>query len=166
MTLRRAFYSVLFPAAVVLPAWLLVGSTIFGGGGWETLGVMLGSIVLFLVMGAISGVIYARASVRQSKAVSWLDAAIQTALYASVIALGFNTAASTALLVALIIIAIAGFWVSAWQLFTETRRRVRDVFAAYENPQTQAPGFAGPSPLGARNDGEYIVIETSRDARS
>jgi hypothetical protein len=156
----------MFPAAVVLPAWLLVGSTIFGGGGWQTFGVMLGSIVLFLVMGAISGVIYARASVRQSKSVSWLDAAIQTALYASVIALGFNTAASTALLVALIVVAIGGFWLSVWQLFTDTRRRMRDVFASFEAPATQTPSFAGPSALGARNDGEYIVIETSRDARS
>jgi lysylphosphatidylglycerol synthetase-like protein (DUF2156 family) len=165
--IRRAFYSVLFPAAVLLPAWMLVGSAIFGGGGWQTLGVMLGSIVLFVAMAAISAIIYARPGLRASKAVSWIDAAVLTVIYASAIGLGFDTDASTAFLVALIVGAIAGFWAAVWQFFTEARRRVNEAFASFESARASANPTPGMPrvPAGARNDGEYIVIETSRDPR-
>ena len=171
--IRRAFYSVLFPAAVLLPAWMLVGSAIFGGGGWQTLGVMLGSIVLFVAMAAISAIIYARPGLRASKAVSWIDVAVLTVIYASAIGLGFDSGASTAFLVALIIGAIGGFWAAVWQFFTEARKRVNEAFASFESAQASASASASANPTpgmprvpaGARNDGEYIVIETSRDPR-
>ncbi|CAD5995470.1 hypothetical protein [Agreia sp. COWG] len=167
MIIRRAFYLALFPAAVVLPVWMLVGSALFDGGGWQTLGVLLGAIVLFVAMSVISGIMFARSSVRAAKAVSWLDVTIQAALYAAVVALGFNTSATPGILAALIVVAVAGFWVSVWQLFSETRRRMQEVFSAFETAQTPpSAGFAsGRAPLGARNDGEYIVIETARDDR-
>lgn len=165
--IRRAFYSVLFPSAVLLPAWMLIGSAVFGGGGWETLGVLLASIVLFVALAAISGIIFARPGVRAAKAVSWLDVAIVTVIAASAITLGFDTAASTAASVLLIVAVIGGFWAAVWQFFTEARKRVQDVFASFEaQPAAPGAGFRpNQVPAGIRNDGEYIVIETSRDTR-
>ncbi|MDN4640305.1 hypothetical protein QCD70_08635 [Agreia sp. PsM10] len=165
MIIRRAFYSILFPAAVVLPAWMLIGSAVFGGGGWQTLGALLSSIVLFIALAAISGIVFARPGVRAAKAVSWLDVGILTVIAASAITLGFDSVASTAATVVLIVAVIGGFWAAVWQFFTEARRRVQDVFASFEVPPA-APGAGfGPAqvPAGIRNDGEYIVIETSRD---
>jgi hypothetical protein len=165
--IRRAFYSVLFPAAVLLPAWILIGSAVFGGGGWQTLGVLLASIVFFVALAAISGIVYARPGVRAARAVSWIDAAVFTIIAASAITLGFDTAASTAATVVLIVAVIGGFWAAVWQFFTEARKRMNDVFASFEVPPA-APGAGfGPTqvPAGIRNDGEYIVIATSRDTR-
>ncbi|MBF4633584.1 hypothetical protein ITJ38_04100 [Agreia pratensis] len=165
MMIRRAFYSVLFPAAVLLPAWLLVGSAVFGGGAWETLGVLLAGIVLFVALAAIAGIVYARPGVRASKLVSWIDVAVLTVISASAITLGLNTAASTAASVVLIVAVIGGFWAAVWQFFVEARKRVQDAFASFEVPPA-APGTGfrpNQVPAGIRNDGEYIVIETSRD---
>jgi hypothetical protein len=165
--IRRAFYSVLFPAAVLLPAWMLVGSAIFGGGGWQTLGALLASIALFVALAAISGIVFARPGVRSSRAVSWIDAGILTIISASAITVGFDSAATTAATVALILSVIGGFWAAVWQFFTEARKRVQDVFSTFEVPPT-APGSGsrpGQVPAGIRNDGEYVVIETSRDTR-
>uniref|UniRef100_UPI0035BC363F hypothetical protein n=1 Tax=Agreia sp. TaxID=1872416 RepID=UPI0035BC363F len=159
------------PAAVLLPAWMLVGSAIFGGGGWQTLGALLASIVLFVALATIAGIVLARPGVRASKTVSWLDVAILSVIAASAITLGFDTAASTASTVVLILAVIGGFWGAVWQFFTEARKRVQDVFASFEVPpaapaSAPASGFGRTQvPAGIRNDGEYIVIETSRDTR-
>lgn len=144
---------------------MLIGSAVFGGGGWQTLGVLLASIVLFVALAAISGIIFARPGVRTSKAVSWIDVAVLTVIAASAITLGFDTAASTAATVVLIVAVIGGFWGAVWQFFTEARKRVQDVFASFEvPPATPGAGFRpNQVPAGIRNDGEYIVIETSRD---
>jgi hypothetical protein len=165
--IRRAFYSVLFPAAVLLPAWMLIGSAVFGGGGWQTLGTLLASIVLFVALAAISGIVFARPGVRAAKAVSWLDVAVLAVIAASAITLGFDTAASTAVTVVLIVGVIGGFWAVVWEFLTEARRRVADAFASFEVPPMAPGATSGPRqvPAGIRNDGEYIVIETSRDPR-
>jgi hypothetical protein len=165
--IRRAFYSVLFPAAVLLPAWMLIGSAVFGGGGWQTLGVLLASIVLFVALAAIAAIVFARPGVRASKAVSWLDVAVLSVIAAAAITLGFDTAVSTAATVVLIMAVIGGFWAAVWQFFTEARRRVNEVFASFEVPPAAPGAGSGPAqvPAGIRNDGEYIVIETSRNTR-
>ncbi|WP_374947151.1 hypothetical protein, partial [Agreia sp.] len=146
MIIRRAFYSVLFPAAVLLPAWMLVGSAIFGGGGWQTLGVLLASIVLFVALAAIAAIVFARPGVRTSKAVSWLDVAILSVISASAITLGFDTVASTAATVVLILAVIGGFWGAIWQFFTEARKRVQDVFASFEVPPAASAPASGFGP--------------------
>lgn len=144
---------------------MLIGSAVFGGGGWQTLGALLSSIVLFVALAAMSGIVFARPGVRTAKAVSWLDVGILTVIAASAITLGFDSVASTAATVVLIVAVIGGFWAAVWQFFTEARKRVQDVFSSFEVPPA-APGAGfGPAqvPAGIRNDGEYIVIETSRD---
>ena len=157
MIIRRAFYFALFPAAAVLPAWLLVGWALFGGGGWALLGVMLGSLALFVAMVATSAVIIVRATVRAERAVSWPDVGLQLLNYAAIGALGFFPPVGSALVVLVILLSIGTFWTVAWELFTDARRRMRRAFAGFEaNGQTNIPGI--------RADGEYIVIETSTRA--
>lgn len=156
MIIRRAFYFLLFPAAVVLPAWPLVGWASFGAPGWGLLGVLLGSLALFIAMLATSGLIFARATVREQRAVSWLDVGLQFLGYAAIVALGFFLSGGQALVVVVILLSIATFWTAVWELFTDTRQRVRAAFAGFESatqPPAKTPGI--------RADGEYIVIETS-----
>ncbi len=156
MIIRRAFYYALFGAAVVLPAWNLVGWAVFGAGGWALLGVVLGSVALSLAMLALAGLVFARKSVRQARAVSWPDAALQAASYAAAIALGFYSDATTYIVVAIILLLVAMFWTTLWELVTETRTRVREAFASFEVPPPTGKVDA------PRMDGEYIVIETSK----
>jgi hypothetical protein len=157
--IRRAFYFALFPAAAVLPAWLLVGWAIFGGGGWALLGVLLGSLALFIAMVATSGLIIARTTVRAERAVSWPDVALQLLNYLAIAALGFFPPVGSALVVLVILLSIGTFWTVAWELFTDARRRMRQAFAGFENN-------GQPNITGIRADGEYIVIETSATAPS
>lgn len=159
MIIRRAFYFALFPAAAVLPAWLLVGWALFGGGGWALLGVLLGSLALFISMVATSALIIARTTVRAERAVSWPDVGLQFLNYAAIAALGFFPPVGSALVVLVILLSIGTFWTVAWELFTDARRRMRQAFAGFEaNGQPNTPGI--------RADGEYIVIETSTTATS
>jgi hypothetical protein len=159
--IRRAFYFALFPAAAVLPAWLLVGWALFGAGGWGLLGVLLGSLALFIGMMATSALIIARATVREQRAVAWPDVGLQFLNYAAIAALGFFPPVGSVLVVLVILLSIATFWIVLWELFADMRQRVRTVFAGFENA-AQSQGTAAP---GIRADGEYIVIETSTTAK-
>ena len=157
MFIRRAFFYWQFPAAVILPAWILVGWGVFAATGWQIIGLIVGVLMLTVAMLATAGLIFARKDVRAERAVSWLDVALLTVLHGLVIAVGFFTPA-TALLGTLAVVAvIALFWSGIVQLVMETRRRVRAVIDEFE---TQAKRVQQPlrSP---RADGEYIVIETS-----
>ena len=157
MFIRRAFFYWQFPAAVILPAWILVGWGVFAATGWQIIGLIVGVLMLTVAMLATAGLIFARKDVRAERAVSWLDVALLSVLHGLVIAVGFFTPA-TALLGTLAVVAvIALFWSGIVQLVMETRRRVRAVIDEFE---TQAKRVQQPlrSP---RADGEYIVIETS-----
>jgi hypothetical protein len=164
MIIRRAFYYALFAAAVLIPAWNLVGWAVFGNGGWALVGVILGTGALTLAMLGLAGLVFARKSVRDARAVSWPDAGLQAAGYAAAIALGFSTPASTFLVVALILVLIASFWTFLWELVTETRRRVQEAFSAFQVPPP--PPSGRPVDAAPRMDGEYIVIETNRPPRT
>lgn len=155
--IRRAFFYWQFPAAVILPAWILVGWGVFAATGWQILGLIVGVMMLTLGMLAVSGLVFARKSVRETRAVSWLDVALLAVLHGLIIAVGFFTPA-TALLGTLSVVAlIALFWAGVVQLVVDTRRRVRSVLADFE---AQAARLNG-APQQPRVDGEYIVIQTS-----
>jgi uncharacterized membrane protein YphA (DoxX/SURF4 family) len=155
--IRRAFFYWQFPAAVILPAWILVGWGVFAATGWQIIGLIVGVMMLTVAMLATAGLIFARKDVRAERAVSWLDVGLLTVLQGLIIAIGFFTPA-TALLGTLSVVAvIALFWSGIIQLVVETRRRVRATLAAFE---AQATRIQSP-PQKPRIDGEYIVIETS-----
>ncbi|GAA2232066.1 MFS transporter [Herbiconiux moechotypicola] len=160
MVIRRAFFSWQFPAAVILPAWILVGWGVFAATGWQIIGLIVGVMMLTVAMLATAGIVFARKDVRAERAVSWLDAGLLTVLHGLVIAVGFFTPV-TALLSTLVVVAVlALFWAGIVQLVMETRRRVREAVARFEE-QARVPQQRR-SP---RIDGEYIVIQPSSVTR-
>ncbi len=162
MILRRAFFWWLFPSAVILPAWLLIGWAAFGGGGWAFLGLLIACPILFIAMLAIGGIIRARGSVREQRAVSWTDVGLLAAWHIAIIAFGFYIPGVSGWIAVLgILVGLATFWVSLWELLTETRVRVQMTFDAYERAAQQQQ-FGRPDP-GSVDGGEYIVIEERRD---
>ena len=163
MIIRKAFYWWLFPAAVVLPVWVLVGWAAFSqGSGWSFLGLLVLCPILFVAMLIVGGIVMARRSVREKRAVSWWDVALFTAWHLSIVGFGFVVPGLTGwFAVAGILLFIGTFWVAVWQLLTETRSRVQQTFAAYERAAQPKPTEHSASD--AVDAGEYIVIEERRD---
>ncbi len=132
MLLRRALYVVQFPLAVLLPLWVLLSRGIFADGiGWSFLGYLVLSPILFLALASIVGLVSARKTVRVQRAVSWLDAALLGALTLTLVAYGLFALPVLAALAVLLV--VGGVWLELWQLFTETRGRVRQ----YLDPSPQ-----------------------------
>ena len=153
MLARRAFYYWQFPAAVLLPGWLLVGWSLWGEGS-GFVGIALTAPLLVVAVLVVAGLTVPRRSVRQAKAVSWLDLGVVGLWHLLVIALGFFGQATNLLAVLAVAGGIAAFWLVIWELVDETRKRVRRVFeqidrAARPNPQQSR------TPIDA---GEYIVL--------
>jgi len=161
--IRKAFYWWLFPAAVVLPIWVLVGWAAFSqGSGWSFLGLLVLCPILFVAMLIVGGIVMARRSVREKRAVSLWDVALFTAWHLSIVGFGFFVPGLTGwFAVAGILLFIGTFWVALWELLTETRSRVRQTFAAYE--RAAQPQQAEHSAADVVDAGEYIVIEERRD---
>jgi hypothetical protein len=160
--IRKAFYRWLLPSAVVLPVWLLIGWAIFHPSGWAFVGLLVMCPVLFIALLAVGGIITARKSVRDAKAVSWYDVGILAAWHVAIIVFGcFLPGVSSWLAVLGVLLGLGAFWVSLWQLVTEARMRVKQTFEAYERAAQPQQVNRPPSP---RADGvEYIVIEERRD---
>jgi len=123
MWLRRAFYRWMFPAAVVLPLWLLIGWGVTGAGGWAFLWVLfiaipsvfIGQIVLTLLQRA-------RPSARETRTASWWDVGGFGVWHVLTIAVGcFPQAWFPLLLTGAIAVALALFWLMLWQLWSEAR---------------------------------------------
>jgi len=121
MALRRLLSRWLWPAAVVLPVWLLIGWGVSGANGWAFLwvlfiavpSVLIGQVVLTLLNRA-------RPSVRRTGAVSWLDVAGFGVWHALTIAVGLFVEAWFGLTLALAILAAVGLlWLQLWQLWRE-----------------------------------------------
>lgn len=152
----------MFVAVVVLPAWVLIGRGILGSNvGWDLLLFIFLCPVLGLMLLAVAGLTVARKSVREERAVSWTDAGVMLVWHGAIIAYGFNDAVPLAVLV--VAGAVAAFWIAVWQLFTETRRRVKGVIAGFEEAARM------PSVPGRRPDGtepEIIVIEPDDGPRA
>ncbi|MBK0417955.1 MFS transporter permease [Leucobacter sp. CSA1] len=161
MWLRRAFYRWLFPAAIVLPLWLLTGWGLFRAGGWAFLWVLFIAIPsVFVGQLLLALLVRARPSVRASAAVSWLDVAGFSVWHVLVVFVGifserwFPFALSGAILAALGL-----FWLSIRQL----RSELRDMGAAAGFPRPwQGPGAeAGPTPGGGSGrirPGEVLIV--------
>lgn len=161
--IRKAFYWWLLPSAVVLPVWLLIGWAAFHeGSGWSFLGLLMLCPALFLALLAIGGILIARRSVREAKAVSWYDVGLLACWHVSVIAFGFFPAGATAwLAVAGVLFFLAAFWVGLWELVTEMRLRVSQTYAAYEQA-AQPQQVRRPEGTFAQ-DAEVIVVEERRE---
>jgi len=121
MWVREAFFRWLFPAAFVLPLWLLIGWAIFNG-GWAFLFLLIAIPSVFVGQLVLAFLVRARPSVRMSRAVSWWDVAGFALWHALTIVVGCFPASWFGLaLTGAIIVAIALFWSSLWQLWSEAK---------------------------------------------
>ncbi|PPL16515.1 hypothetical protein [Microterricola pindariensis] len=172
---RRAFYYWQFIAVFVLPAWLFVGWGLYGGSGWGFLGLLIMAPIVFIGLLVIALIIFARPPVRRVRAVSWKDVALLVVLHGAIIGLGFFGDSATWFLVLAIAAAIAGFWLTLWELVTEGARSMKDTMDAFEQaarmPEQPAPHLPGQGAQGPSaapkpkpgDDPEVIVIHEVRD---
>jgi len=160
MALRRLFFRWLLPAALVLPAWMLVGWLVFGRSGWALLWVLLmaipGVLVTQLVLTLLTR---SRPSVRAERAVSWLDVAGFGVWHVLTILVGcFIDGAFPWLLAAAIVVAVALFWMQLWQLWSEARgagARLRETLTwSASVPPVRGERDAAPA--------DVIIVEESR----
>ncbi|MHA6667588.1 MFS transporter [Homoserinimonas sp. A447] len=161
MWLRRAFYYAMFGAFVVLPVFLLIGrGLVLAESGWDFALLLLISPILGVVMLVVAGFTVARKSVRRDRALSWLDVGLHFAWYLSIIAAGVFAHPAVAAIV--IILTVAAFWSALWQLFTETRRRVKSALASLDYTAVPASQFRQTSP-NAPGAGTVIRLDPPKD---
>ena len=141
MWARRFFFAIQFPAALALPIWLLIGrGVVLNGPGWEFVLLLFVCPILTIAMVVVAALIVARKSVRQARAVSVVDAAVLGGWFASVIVAGVMAHPVAA--IAVIVFAIAGFWVAVYELITETRMRVSSALSSMEFTVSSAEEYA------------------------
>jgi hypothetical protein len=145
MWLRRAFYYAQFGAFVVLPVFLLIGrGLVLADNGWDFALLLLVSPILGLFMLVVAGFTLARKSVRQDRALSWLDVGVHFTWYLSIIAA--SSFAHPAVAAVVIVLSVAALWLALWQLFTETRRRVKSALASLDYAAVPAAQYRQPTP--------------------
>jgi len=160
MVVRRVVHRLIFPMAFVMPLWVLVGRGILLDGiGWSFLGYLVLSPILFVLLLLIGGFIVWRPGVREAGAVSTADAVLLIALWAVLVAAGF--VAHPATVAAGVVLVLAAFWFSLWELVTEGRRRVRAVMDDVDATLAGARASVPPRPQ-PHDIGEVIVV-TSED---
>lgn len=152
MLVRRAFFYWQTAAAVVLPVWLLVGWAIWGQTAGALLGVVIAIPLLVVSVLVVVALTIARRSVREAKAVSWLDVGILAFWHAMLIGLSFFGPSVEWFVVFGVIGAVAAFWSAIWQLVRETKARFR---VAFEDIQRASQPSLRMDPIDA---GELIVL--------
>lgn len=173
MWIRRAFFSWLFPAALVLPLGLFIGWGVFQAGGWAFLWVLFVALPSVLIGEVVLAfLVRARPTVREERAVSWRDVAGFTVWHGLTIALGFFPKDAFGWILTGTIVAFLGlFWSTLWQLFRDVTARGRAGFVIDGDAmRTSTYGVRDEAARGrVRQQGEVIVItETghSGDGRS
>jgi hypothetical protein len=124
MIIRRSLYYAQFALAVVAPAWVLVMRVAAADAIQSSLLVyVILCPIMTVALAAITGVIVARKSVRTTKSVSWIDVAALVSIWVTLFFYGVFAEPLLAVLVIMLI--IVGFWAAAYQLFVETKSRVK-----------------------------------------
>ena len=164
MFVRRVFYYWQFIAVVVLPAWLMVGASMFGASGWMVLGSFFGGVILGIGLLLVALLIYARKEVRTRRAVSWADVGVLTLWHAMIVAVGFSTA-SSGLPVLVVAVGLAAFWFVIWEFYNAARARMREMLVVIDETarfgSAQAAGGQGaprPPRFDSTIDPSVIVI--------
>jgi hypothetical protein len=165
MWYRRGVFYAMLGAVVVLPVWLLVSrGIIFTDTGWDFLGYLILAPLLAVALAVVAGLVWARKSVRTTRAVSSLDAALLTAWYLSIALYGASgdEGIATAIAVLAVLLAVASFWAAGWQLVRETRSRLRGIVTTFEQ---QAMPRGGQQPGPGDGSGPVIRIDPPGDRR-
>ncbi len=161
MWLRRAFYRWLMPAAVVLPLWLLIGWGIFNAGGWAFLWVLFIAIPsVFVGQLVLTLLVRARASVRETRMLSWWDVLGFTVWHALTIAVGcYPQAWFPLLLTGAIAVALAMFWLMLWQLWNEARGAGGGIRFSAPTVETSRPEPEAPRQRQTRAEADVFIIQ-------
>ena len=171
MWIRRAFFSWLFPAALVLPLWLFIGWGVFQAGGWAFLWVLFVALPSVLVGEVVLALLVrARPTVREERAVSWRDVVGFTVWHGLTIALGFFPKDAFGWILAGTIVAFLGvFWSTLWQLFRDFAERGR-AGLVIDGETMRAAAYGDrrePVREQSRRHGDVIVItETGRQGEA
>ncbi|QHC66851.1 hypothetical protein GSU68_09950 [Rathayibacter sp. VKM Ac-2759] len=160
MRTRRAFGSWQYPAAIVLPLWILLGYGLFGGSsGWTVLGLVIALPILAVCLAVVAGIVSFRVTVRPTRTPAWGDVAALGAWHASLFAFGFFPPGAWAIGLLSVLLGLVAFWHSTWRFATDARATLL-AFAEASSVQTgaQAPiardGFDPERP----QDGQTIVL--------
>jgi hypothetical protein len=162
MIVRRTFRTWMFIASVALPIWPLIGWGLFGGGGWEFLGLIIAMPILFLALIAVSALVYARPTVRRERAVAWWDVVILTLWHALIVGFGLFGPNTSTFAVLGVLTGIAAFWYVVWAFFTDAAKRARETLAEFEQMATAPTQRRVPS-AGTSGENVIIVQENQRD---
>lgn len=157
----------MFIASVALPIWPLIGWGLFGQDGWDFVGLVVAMPILFLALIAVSGLIYARPTVRREKAVAWWDVAILTLWHVFIVGFGLFGPNTSTFAVLGVLTGIAAFWYAVWAFFTDATKRAKEALAEFEQMAT-APTQRRVPPAGSQGStGEPVIIvrESPKDDR-
>jgi hypothetical protein len=148
------------PAAFVLPLWLLIGWGIFNAGGWAFLWVLFIAIPsVFVGQLVLTLLVRARASVRETRMVSWWDVLGFSAWHALTIAVGcYPQAWFPLLLTGAIAVAIAMFWLTLRQLWNEARGAGGSIRLMTPASQSSPPEAEAGSPRRTNAAADVFVI--------
>ena len=171
MWYRRGVFYAMLGAIVVLPVWLLVSrGIIFTDTGWDFVGYLILAPLLAVALAVVAGLVWARKSVRSTRAVSNLDAALLTAWYLSIALFGASgdEGVANAIAVLGVLLAVASFWAAGWQLVRETRSRLKSMVSSFEQqamPRNGQGQGSGPGRGPGAGSGPVIRIEPPSDRR-
>lgn len=159
--LRRWFYSWLPWSVVILPVAVFLGWLV-SARGWDLFGIILFPPLTFLVLGGVTLLVRARPSVREARAVTWLDLAVIGGFHLILIALALVGAQLAWVGGLAILAAITAVWVSIVRLWRDSTRRLRGVVEHYERMAQPQPSPPAP-PRGGGDDDVIVVHERRQD---
>ncbi|KQQ00691.1 MULTISPECIES: hypothetical protein [unclassified Rathayibacter] len=160
MRTRRAFGSWQYPAAIVLPLWILLGYGLFGGSsGWTVLGLVIALPILAVCLTVVAGIVSFRVTVRPTRTPAWGDVAALGAWHASLFAFGFFPPGAWAIGLLSILLGLVAFWHSTWRFVTDARATLL-AFAEATSTQTgaQHPIVGDRYDPERPQDGQTIVV--------
>ncbi|MGO2659517.1 hypothetical protein [Mycetocola reblochoni] len=161
MTLRRALYRWMWIACLALPAWTLLGWTLFSRGGWALAGVLLALPLLFIALSGVAGVTALRPGVRGERALESRDAVILLLWHASIVVFGTFQFDAGWTVTAMVLLGLVAFWNALWRLIVALRRKAAEFTAEYQQMRTP-PSVTKPEPDW---QGEMIVIDEDQPRR-
>ncbi|TFC95835.1 MULTISPECIES: MFS transporter [Cryobacterium] len=132
MFVRRVFYYWQFIAVVALPAWLLIGASVYGSGGWDVVGSFFTGLVVGVSLLVVSLIFFARSEVRSARMVSWPDVGILTLWHGLIFAMGFTDGVAPGLAALVVLVGLGAFWFSIRELVTAARRSMRAMMLLVE----------------------------------
>lgn len=159
MMLRRVLLKWQLVAIPVLPLWLLIGWGAFASGAGGFFLLFLGAAVLFVFLAVLAGLTRLRPTVRADRAVGWWDAGATVAFHLAVIGLGFFGTTGVVFGLAAVLLGLATFWLTVWELLRDWRQRMSAAAAQASVRPDPARGYRPatgyrPPP----DDGDVIIV--------